>query len=82
MWLGWEGWAVPSDLLWPQMKHQRFTPKLALRTTGSPFPGCTVVGGVVVATSSGPYSHLDPYGPQREASCGISPEGFLGTAED
>lgn len=82
MWLGWEGWSVASDLLWPQMKHQRFTPKLALRTKGSPFPGCTAVGGVVVATSSGPYSHLDSYGPQREASCGISPEGFLGTAED
>ena len=37
MWLGWEGWAVPSELLWPQMKHQRFTPKLAPRTKGSPF---------------------------------------------
>lgn len=68
MWLGWEGWAVSSELMWPQMEHRHFTPytpKLAPRKKGSPFPGCTAVGGVVVPTSSGPYSYQTLMGPRE-----------------
>ena len=57
-------------------------PQASTKDKRIPLSGLYCSGRGGGSNSSGPCSHLDSYGPQGGASCGISPEGFLGPAED